>query len=141
MMGRLLVERSCFAFFDDWENKSQCGQDKWSDDIERSRCDITLYIHTHDTADGGDNEAPNTCGQGNALILNKTIFRMETVCCLAKRNVSGKYPEITQRHGDRVELVKLCEYSCCTGNEGLYKNNAAGQDYNHPNTMHHTCSF
>ena len=52
----LLVERGGFAFLDDWENESQCGQDKWSDDIECSRCDITLDIHAHNTASGGDNE-------------------------------------------------------------------------------------
>ena len=83
-------------------NQTKSSEYKWSNNIQKGRRYIILYIHSKNAASCSNKKAPYAGSQSQTLILCKLILRFEFMKGLSKGNVRGKYPQITQGHCYRI---------------------------------------
>ena len=54
----------------------------------------------------------------------------------SQHDIGKKYPQITHRHGDGVQLGQLPQHRIRIGYQHLRQNDGAGQDDHHPDAVH-----
>ena len=104
-------------------NTERC-EDAGSYYIE-THCKGIRIIDSQQAACSCYEETPASCYKRKGITFNKPVFRIEPASCLAKRNICGKYPEVTHGHADGVKLCKLLQHCGCTGNKGLDQDDGA----------------